>query len=262
MVLLIEISIALLLFCKYWFNNPQFWSTDMYIGKKGCGKTCTLAKLALRYHKKGFTVYTNVEGISNTLLFDPKQLDTLTPAPNSIILIDEVGLVWDNRSFANFRANEWFKYSRQYKCKVILFSQAFDIDLKIRNLVDNMYLMTRIGKGVIYRPVVKKLGIVQKPDGTGDLADTYRYGSIFSWKFTFLPRYYGLFNSYNPPSRDLIPGALQTSNDVYEIYSNTRHWIVFQIRSMFSLSKMKEKTRKLMRSNRDRSRDLTEVNRR
>lgn len=238
MVLLIEISIALFIFCKYWFNNPQFWSTDMYIGKKGCGKTCTLAKFALKYNKKGFKVYTNVQGISNTYYFDPKQLDTLTPDPNSIILIDEVGLVWDNRSFANFKANEWFKYSRQYKCKVILFSQAFDIDLKIRNLVDNMYLMTRIGKGVIYRPVIKKLGIVQKPDGTGDLADCYRYGSILSWKFTFLPRYYGLFSTYNPPARDQIAGSLQVSNDVYEIYSNTRHWIIFQLRSIFSLKRL------------------------
>lgn len=251
MVLILKICIPLFVFLKWWFNNPQFWSTDMYIGKKGCGKTCTLAKFALQYSKKGFTVYTNVKGISNTLYFDPKQLDVMTPAPMSIILIDEVGLVWDCRSFSSFKANEWFKYSRQYKCKVILFSQAFDIDLKIRNLVDNMYLMTRIGKGVIYRPVIKKLGIVTKPDGTGDLADCYRYGSIFSWKFTFLPRYYGLFNSYNPPSRDLIPASIQTANDVYEVYSNTRNWLIFQIRSTLSLQKLKEKTRSLLSKNKE-----------
>lgn len=226
----------------------------MYIGKKGCGKTCTLAKFALKYSKKGYTVYTNVEGISNTLLFDPRQLDTLTPAPQSVILIDEVGLIWDARNFKTFKANEWFKYSRQYKCKVIMFSQAFnsDLDLKIRNLVDNLYLMTRIGKGVIYRPVVKKLGIVQKTDGTGDLADTYRYAGLLSWKFTFLPRYYGLFQTYNPPARDLIPGALQTSNDIYEIYSNTRHWIIFQLRSIFSLERLvgrvKQATKRFTRS--------------
>lgn len=248
MVLAIKIFIPLFLFYKWWFNNPQFWSTDMYIGKKGCGKTCTLAKFALKYHKLGFTVYTNVEGISNTLLFDPKQLEKFAPAPNSVVLLDEVGLIWDARQFANFKCNEFFKYSRQYKVKLIMFSQAFqsDLDLKIRNLIDNMYLMTRIGKGVIYRPVIKKLGIVTKADGTGDLADVYRYGSIFSWKFTFLPRYYGLFNSYNPPQRDLIPSSLQTSNDVYEIYSNTRHWIIFQLRSIFSISKIREKTRQLV----------------
>ena len=226
----------LIFFLWYWFNNPQIYSTDMYIGKKGCGKTCTLAKFALKYHKKKWNVYTNVDGIANTIYFDPIALDTLTPLPHSVLLIDEVGLVWDNRSFANFKANEWFKYSRQYKCKVILFSQAFDIDLKIRNLVDNMYLMTRLGKGVIYRPVYKKLGIVTKADGTGDLADTYAYGSIFSWKFTFLPRYYGLFKTYNPPSRELIEGSIQTSNDIYEIYSNTRHWLVYQCKVYLSPS--------------------------
>lgn len=235
---------AFLLFLKWWFNNPQTWTTDMYIGKKGCGKTCTIAKLALKYTKKGYTVYTNVEGISNTLLFNPKDLDAFVPSPRTLVLIDEVSLVWSNRDFKNFKAELFFRYSRQYKCKVILFSQSFDVDLKIRNLVDNMFLMTRVGKGVVYRPVVKKLGIVQKPDGTGDLADTYRYGSIFSWHFTFLPRYYGLFNSYNPPARDLIPSTLQTSNDVYEVYKNTRNWLFYQIKSIFSISRIVDRLKR------------------
>ena len=221
----------------------------MYIGKKGCGKTCTIAKFALKYSKMGYKVYTNVDGISNTYLFNPKDLDTFTPSPNSIVLLDEVGLVWDARDFKNFKANEYFKYSRQYKTKVVLFSQSFDVDLKIRSLCDNLYLMTRVGKGVIYRPVIKKQGIITRPDGTGDLADTYRYGSLLNWHFTFLPRYYGLFKTYNPPSREIIEGTLQTSNDIYQVYANTRHWLVYQIKSLLSfdlfINRLRKKTERL-----------------
>ena len=90
MVQFLKFGIPLFLFIKWWFNDRNFWSTDFYIGKKGCGKTCTIAKLALKYTKKGFKVYTNVEGISNTYLFDPKNLDSFitgaaTPIPTRVV---------------------------------------------------------------------------------------------------------------------------------------------------------------------------------
>ena len=51
----------------------------------------------------------------------------------SVIFIDEVGMIWDNRDFASFAhcVRDWFKLQRHYKCKVYLFSQSFDIDKKL-----------------------------------------------------------------------------------------------------------------------------------
>lgn len=239
MVKILIILIAIL-FLRWFFVDKNFYSTDMYIGKKGSGKTCTIAKLALKYQKKGYLVYSNVDTISNILYFNPRDLSTCAPKPNSVLLIDEVGLIWDNRDFANFKANEFFKYARQYKCKVILFSQAFDIDLKIRNLVDNMFLMTKIGKVCLYRPVVKKLGVVKRQDGTGGLEDTYSYRSIFSYRFTYLPRYYGMFKTYNPPERITIDSMLTRCNHYYKQYRSSLQW------ALFSLSKMKAETLKLI----------------
>lgn len=225
----IIIGLSIFLILKWFFHENNFYSTDMYIGKKGSGKTCTIAKLSLKYQKKGYKVYSNVDTISNILYFNPKDLSYYAPDPNSVLLIDEVGLIWDNRDFANFKANEFFKYARQYKCKVILFSQAFDIDLKIRNLVDNMFLMTKIGKICLYRPVVKKLGVVKRIDGTGGLEDTYCYGSVFSYKFTYLPRYYGMFKTYNPPERLSVDYVLTRCNHYYGQYKSTLKWMIFTL---------------------------------
>lgn len=219
-------------FIIWFFKNDYSLATDFYIGRKGCGKTATIARFALKYSNKGFLVYTNVPYISNTYLFNPKQLDDRKPKPNSIVLLDEVSLVWSNRDFKNFRAEEFFRYCRQYKCKVIMFSQSFDVDLKIRNLCDRIFIMSRIGKIVLYRPVTKKVGVIKRADNTGDLGETYAYGSIFGWSLMYLPRYYGLFESFNPPDRSLISSVLQKCTESFKDYRTFKNWCLYCLKEM------------------------------
>ena len=54
-------------------------------------------------------------------------------------IIDEVGIIWDNRGFKNFpsEVRDYFKLQRHYKHVVILASQTFDVDKKIRDLADD-----------------------------------------------------------------------------------------------------------------------------
>ena len=42
--------------------------------------------------------------------------------PNSVLLVDEVGMIWDNRQFKNFKpeVRDWFKLQRHYRVKVYL----------------------------------------------------------------------------------------------------------------------------------------------
>lgn len=229
------IIVGIIILILYWFfHNDHSLDVDFYCGKKGCGKTATLSAFALEYGKKGMKVYTNVPGISNTYYFNPKQLDDRKPSPNSIACLDEVSLIWSNRDFKNFKAEEFFRYCRQYKVKVIMFSQTFDVDLKIRSLVDRIFLMTRIGKVVLYRPVVKRLGVVQRQDGTGDLLDTFSYGSIFGWKLRYLPRYYGLFQTYNPPARLDVDAILVKCSDLFTHYRTTKDWAIYSINNIRS----------------------------
>lgn len=246
----------LFIFLFWFFGDTNPYKTIMFVGGKGVGKTSYIAKLALQFNneierkQKGGQIlqsegcgkpqfYTNVEGIANTAYFNLDQLETFRPVEGSVICADEIGLWVDARKFKSFSdgLNEFFKYARQYKCRIYLFSQAWssDVDLKVRNMVDRIYVGKRIGKVTIWRPISKQFGVVKRADGTGDIGDNYKFCN-FLWigcRFIYLPRYYGLFKSFNPPERDLIVYSLQTASDVSRVYQNTLSWAVYTIRCFF-----------------------------
>lgn len=227
------IWVILILIILYWFfYNPQPYYTEIRFGKKGSGKTCDIAKISLKAQKKGIKVYSNIE-IPGNYVFDPQDMKDFTFEPNSYVLIDEVGLIWDNRDFKSFQKgfNVFFKYSRQYQLKIIMYSQAYnDIDLKIRLLFDKLSLMQRIGKVTLIRPIYKKVGIATDINGNGNIVDTYRFGWVFDWRLNYMPRYYGLFKSFDPPHRDLIHSTLEEYNEYNEVYKDFKKYILFKIK--------------------------------
>lgn len=118
-------------------RNP--YTLKLVVGEKGQGKSLYLARLASKY--KGF-VYSNF-GVGIPLSSD---YYNHTYPSNSLILIDEGGLVHSNRDFKSFpfQAIEWYKYQRKNKLNVIITSQTMDIDKKIRDLVDRLVLVRRM----------------------------------------------------------------------------------------------------------------------
>lgn len=227
--------IIIILIIGYWFfYDPQKYYTMLIFGKKGSGKTCDMARRALKAQKKGIKVYSNID-IPGCYKYDPSDIKGFTFESNSLVMCDEVGLIWDNRNFKNFDKgyNEFFKYCRQYKLIFIMYSQSFDVDLKIRLLVDKMALMIRIGKITLIRPITKKIGIATDSNGNGNLVDTYAFGSIFNWQFFYRPRYYGLFHSFNPPPREIIQSTYEDYNEIQEIYKNTTKYLLFKIKILF-----------------------------
>lgn len=119
--------------------NP--YKLYIIIGNKGTGKSAYMTSLAYKYNKKGYNVYTNY-GIFNQLEDDYYNHDY--PA-NSVLFIDETGLIHDNRAFKSFprEATEFYKYQRKNKLIVYLASQTIDIDKKIRDLADYHILLRR-----------------------------------------------------------------------------------------------------------------------
>lgn len=87
---------------KNW-QNP--WKLFLVFGKKGSGKSTYLVKLAVKYLKKGYLVYTNMDDMTvpGVRLIDINQLGEFVPESNSLLLVDEVGMIWDNRNFKNFK---------------------------------------------------------------------------------------------------------------------------------------------------------------
>lgn len=199
------------------YVNP--YRLYMIFGKKGSGKTTYIAKHAIKYLKAGWTVYCNIE-IPGTILFNPEQLGLYTMPEHSVLFIDEVGMIWDNRDYKSFpkHVRDYFKYQRQYKHIVYLMSQTFDVDLKLRNLTDSMYLLSnKFRIFSVARKISKSITIQQGSENQAStLTDQYQFEPIFSpgaIQFTFIPKWKAFYNSYDPKKLPIINGKLMPMND-------------------------------------------------
>lgn len=248
LIILFEISLVLL-FLIYHVTTKKYinpYKTVLYYGKKGCGKTTLLTKIAIKEMRKGFLVYSNVE-IPGTIKFNPKDLKTHTPKPNSVVLIDEIGLIWDNRNFKSFESeiNAWFKYARQYRCKVHMFSQVPDIDLKIRNLCDSYYLIENKFRVFSYgKRISKVLTVKTDIEGKGNLVDSFEFAPLLSWnsrKLTFIPHWKEFYQSFDPPYRPYIQGQKMPMNErqIASMNKDRIYFIKDKCKSLLRISKDK-----------------------
>lgn len=190
-----------------------FWSIKMnspfklvfLLGKKGSGKSTVLVKYMMRYHKKGYRIYTNMTSCALPYVVHIKTEDLgyYVAKPKSLIALDEVGVEYDARKFKQFR-DEWrdyYKYQRQYKNIVVMASQSFDVDLKIRSLVDNFYLVGKIGPWCYCRRIERKIIPTDaRAGGESKMADQYAFAPC-GYSFTWIPRYTKWFSSYSPPEK-------------------------------------------------------------
>lgn len=145
-------------------KNP--YKLYVIIGNKGTGKTAYMTSLAYKYAKKGYNVFTNF-GIFNPLPLEYWEMDF--PA-KSVLFIDEVGLVHDNRSFKTFPQNcaEFYKYQRKNKLIIYMASQTVDIDKKIRDLADYHILLRRF-LPIVFPVYYRRINKVEKQMETGGL---------------------------------------------------------------------------------------------
>lgn len=251
---IVTLFVVYFLFDKLTSSYLNPYKLIMVIGKKGSGKTTYLTKVAIRSLSKGQTVYSTID-IPGTIVFDVNDIGNYTFVPNSVVLIDEVGLVWDNRDFKNFKpqCRNFFKYQRQYKLKVYLFSQTFDVDKKLRDLTDEMYLLRNVMRvWSVSRRIQKRLTIQQ---GTGEgnvstLADDYEFVPLLSghaFEVTFIPRWVSYFKSYNPPYLPMIKGKWLEMTDVQEYIMLDRHFYLYKFYSFLNLIKDKIRNFRIFR---------------
>ena len=203
LIVFIILMIPFVYLCRKYRNH---YKLVMVFGKKGSGKTTFLAKTAYQYLKKGYPVF-STEKIPGVIHFDVNKIGYVTFPENAVILIDEVGMIWDNRNFKTFKpeVRDYFKYQRHEKHIVYLFSQTFDIDLKLRNLTDCMYLCTcKFGWLSIARKIKRSITLVHpQGDAESRIADDLEFEpilwSLFGAKtciWTYIPRWVPLFNSH------------------------------------------------------------------
>lgn len=195
------------------FANP--FRLTMVFGKKGSGKTTLLTKLAIQHLNRGYHVYATV-AVPGCRLFDVEDVGKFTFPEHSAVFVDEVGIIWDNRNFKNFRndVRNYFKFQRQYKNKVFLFSQTFDVDLKLRNLTDSMYLCECKANVFSFARKIRRSITIVNPVGDAEsrIADSLEFvhpiWQLFgaqAFILTWIPHWSKYFKSFDPPKLEYIP---------------------------------------------------------
>ena len=183
--------------------NP--WKLYLVFGKKGSGKSTFLTRIALKYIKKGFTVYTNMDDLilEGVRHFNVDDLGDFVPEADSLMLIDEVGMIWDNRNFKNFKTStrDFFKLQRHYHVLVYLASQTFDVDKKIRDLTDGMYLCVNVFNVFsVAKKIYRKVVLTEAAgDQESRISENLKFAPFWNWQVTFIPKYSKYFNSFTVP---------------------------------------------------------------
>lgn len=116
----------------------------------------------------------------------------------SVILCDEINLLWDNRNFKNFSPDlqRYFRLQRHYHHVFIGFSQTFDCDKKIRDLADELLICRRVLRvWITCKAYVKKVVVVSPESGnsreTASMTDDFVPLGLFHDLF-------GVFNAWLP----------------------------------------------------------------
>lgn len=202
---------GMLVFALLWhiatkkYLNP--YKLIFIFGKKGSGKTTLLVRYAQEYLAKGWTVY-STENIPGTIKIDYTDVGYKRFPENSCLIIDEVGMIWDNRSYKTFpkEVRDYFKLQRHYKNAVIMASQTFDIDKKLRDLTDEMYLVENKLRVFSYaKRVLRRMCIIEASgESASRIDENLEFDSLFwfwcgSRKLSYIPKWGQYYNSFDTP---------------------------------------------------------------
>lgn len=195
MILILFFTFKLIIYPMFFEKHSN--TIDLYFGIPGSGKTTLAALFSKKYQKKGIKVYSNVNIKGNYILSPIIDLGTYE-IKDSLVIIDEAGLEFDNRNFKSYpkNCNFFFKYHRHYNCDIIVLSQDLDVDIKIRKLADHYYLLKKsfIPFFIKRQTIKKKIDINDK----GEIVD-FHYFQFLGNKLFFAPKVWKMFNTIDRP---------------------------------------------------------------
>ena len=199
-------------------------------GKMGSGKTTLEQRFACEYGLRGWHLFSNFK-MSGCSLVNNDDFFSFKYPRNSLILLDEAGVFWNSRDWKEFPAGfvVFLKNARKDGLKIIFLSQSADIDKTIRLLCDRVYLLKKIwlfslARAITVEPALLNNGSVSENKTGTEFGDVYKYVPITikgAWLFTWLPRYAGLFDSFEAIINDREPFPVSSSVDVSRL---SRKW--------------------------------------
>lgn len=181
------------------YINP--YKLYFIFGKKGAGKTTFETKLAVKYLKKGWNVYTDLPElyVPGIRYFHYEQLGDFVPEEHSLLILGEAGIKFDARHFKTFKPSlrDFFAFQRKYKVICYMDSQTFDVDKKIRDRTDAMFLQVNFFRVFsIGKRITKRIKLVEATaEGESRIAEDLVFAPFYMWTYTFIPHWAGKFDS-------------------------------------------------------------------
>lgn len=211
LVMSVIMIIYILIFRKWIIRKYRF---DLFVGKPGCGKTTMMVKEATIAIKRKKTVYSNIQiEVPGVRVFSAENIGLgFYFEPESIVLIDEPNLYWDNRQFKSIKKDtiEWFRLYRHNRVTIKMYTQTFDIDKKLRALCSDIHICQKIlGTITVIRRLQKNIAIKDSAlDAESQIVDELKFVPIIfpgAFKLNFIPRWTKYFDSFALPEGIQIP---------------------------------------------------------
>lgn len=194
------------IFVTPFFKFPRLLHDGLYclVGKKRTGKTTFLAAVSIHYFLRNRPVYSTCS-LPCAKLISKDDIGIAHFPPYSVILIDEIGLLYNNRNFKTFPEHvlQYFKLQGHYKHLVIVASQAFDFDKKIRDLVDLVGMIDKYRFNLTRIRWVARHLVLTEAHGEepSSIVEQFKFQfPLFGgWYFLYRPLYYPFYDSYEAP---------------------------------------------------------------
>lgn len=211
------------------FKNP--YKLVFIFGKKGSGKSTMATKLATKFNKNGWIVFSD-SPIFNTYKLDPNWIGKYDFPPNSVLIIDEGAIVFHQRNWKQFKneMKDFFVMQRHKRVYVVVMSQSFNIDKVIRDLTDEIYLMVNyLGVFSIAKRINKGVKLAnENNDADSFIGEQYSWDLPWNWLGVYIPRWKKFFNSYRSDPLSLAPRKLWKFENPAYLYKLT-NWKFYKI---------------------------------
>ena len=142
-------------------------------------------------------------------------------------------MIWDNRAYKSFKPEvaRYFRLLRHYRNICYCFSQNFDIDKKLRDLCDQLFLCTNIFGFLSVARKIRKSPTLHQPSTDRDsgssqegfITEDFSFYPPSQWIWTYIPRYIKFFNSFELDPMPLAPRAKYKFIDEPYLYKLTHY---------------------------------------
>lgn len=226
-----------------WLPDCQF---NFIIGPPGVGKSllfCKIADKAFRQHRHVYSsepikvevkVGRHEKAILETKVIDAHNLPRYQFPHGSVVLVDEVGILFNNRSWKTF-SKEMLEHIKRYRHDHVTYwiaSQNMDADKVIRDVTTQYWLMNKVLRvwTVARRLVTRQVVVEPTAENPGSIQQGFKEDPkllrpvLGGMMVAFIPHWARMYDSYYIPESQRKRRDIDYTDDPLPIpYPAKRH---------------------------------------